>query len=1323
MGYNVGLDIGTTSVGWVAMDDNFKVKRAKGKELIGVRLFSEAEHAADRRGKRSNRRRLSRRHWRLSLLNNLFDSELQKIDSEFLNRLKYSYVHENDEGNKDNYFGGYVFGNVGTDKKFHDEYKTIYHLRQKLMTDTKKHDLREVYLAVHHIVKYRGHFLLPGKGWQIERPVDLGAFNEALVLNAGLNEDSHWEIRDKNELLAALIDDHVSKSERVENALKALSFNTKEDKAALEAILKAIVGLTMDLSKIMYTRTDKAEKKELKALKLDLSSDDYDNQFTDVASKLTSEEVVLMESIKAMHDGVKLKAILGDAPSLSDAMVASYVKHQENLKWLRENVKPQITRTEFSKMYTDYLVDPATAKKSFISLVEKLDIDLETKENVVNELISGAFLPKQRTKDNGLIPHQIHVAELEIILKNQAKYYPFLAEEFDKIISLVEFRVPYYVGPMATKADTEFSNGDSTNHWMEKNPGFEKTAITPWNFQEVVNTDKAAVDFIERLTGNDTYLIGEKTVPRNSLLYQKYMVLSELNNVRVNGRRLDVLTKQAIFNDVFKEVKTVTKKRLEDYLQAAGKHEVVVSGLSEETKFATSLSSYIDLSKNFSREEFLENPAYDDLLERIIEIQTVFEDSDIAARELTKVLAQYGVDDANLVNKLAGTHYTGWGKLSRKLLTAPMVNVALDDGVVKKHSIIDVLYHTQWNLMEILKKEDFGVEEWISNENMKNLDEQKLSIQDQINELTASPAVKRGIKQAFNVLDDLVKVLGEEPDNVYVEFARNTDDGGRTVSRKKRLVELYKNKNLKGEFDQLRAELEARGEVELQNDRLYLYYRQLGKDMYTGKPIDLSKISSNYDIDHVIPQAFVKDDSLDNKVLVSRPENARKSDSPEYTTEVRANALTLWNHLKNVGLMSAKMYRNLTRTGDFGEGQKENFIARQLVETRQIIKNVANLIENHFDNTDVYAIRAEVTGDMRRMSHVLKNRNVNDYHHAQDALLVASAGLFIQKQFVNNDSEFKYNAFNYYTKQRLRDIRESKHGQRKNPYGFVVGSMQKENDFWTEENTEYLRHVMNYKNMLVTRKPEYGTGALYKETIQSADDNPKLIPVNKQHADTSLYGGYTYMEAAYLCLVKTKKSNLVVKVSVMAANEISAGNLTLEEYLNTVDVLSKTGYERVLIKKMPLKQLIQDGNSLFYLVSANYKHNAQQLWLPQPMVGTLNDESVELLQLFEYLTSEVVIKRFEFYEKSLQRTATLKEYFELLSDAGKQEYIKLMLEALHDDTAYKKPNQVFKKELGLKVAEWTAIEYKSGIKLSDNAYLIFKSPTGVFETRTQIKDL
>ena len=45
------------------------------------------------------------------------------------------------------------------DRDYHREFPTIYHLRRALMFEDRAFDVRLVYLAVHHILKKRGHFL------------------------------------------------------------------------------------------------------------------------------------------------------------------------------------------------------------------------------------------------------------------------------------------------------------------------------------------------------------------------------------------------------------------------------------------------------------------------------------------------------------------------------------------------------------------------------------------------------------------------------------------------------------------------------------------------------------------------------------------------------------------------------------------------------------------------------------------------------------------------------------------------------------------------------------------------------------------------------------------------------------------------------------------------------------------------------------------------------------------------------------------------------------------------------------------------------------
>ena len=61
----------------------------------------------------------------------------------------------------------------------------------------------------------------------------------------------------------------------------------------------------------------------------------------------------------------------------------------------------------------------------------------------------------------------------------------------------------------------------------------------------------------------------------------------------------------------------------------------------------------------------------------------------------------------------------------------------------------------------------------------------------------------------------------------------------------------------------------------LDNKALYLYFTQNGKCMYTGEPLNIEELSL-YQIDHIIPRSYIKDDSLDNLVLVTTKANQLK---------------------------------------------------------------------------------------------------------------------------------------------------------------------------------------------------------------------------------------------------------------------------------------------------------------------------------------------------------------------------------------------------------------------------------------------------------------
>lgn len=1365
MTYSVGLDIGTGSVGWAVIDSNYRIKRAKGKNLIGVRLFDPAQTAEERRGFRTTRRRLSRRRWRLRLLNEIFSPELVKIDENFLPRLRYSWVNPKDTVNpqfNDGLLGNAtVFGSSAADKAYHQKYPTIYHLRLALMNDTEKHDLREIYLAIHHAIKYRGHFLMTGD-IDSANVFDAADFIEILK-SMRLDEETAVVLGgDATAFEAALTNKSVNRTKRVEEALATLEIeNDKASKNAVKAILAGIVGNKLNLNNAFSLDVnDKNDKDQLKDV--NFSDADYADKIQAIfdLGYLDDDQQSLVDQFKIVYDGIIVKDLLGAQTSISAAMVKLYETHHEQLVQLRQ-LRNRYTKKDFDENYKLWITADSDGtrqkpKEYFKKLLQ--ESELPQKDALLDKLeldqAQGQFLPVQRSKENGSIPHQLHLNEVHSIIQHQAQYYPFLQETYDnhqltKIEELLTFRVPYYVGPLVSETESQHQfKDDAKNHWMVRK---NTQTITPWNFNEAVDKDASAKKFIDRLTGTDTYLIGEPTLPKNSLVYQKYNVLQELNNLRLDGQRLDVTLKQDIFEHVFKAKLTVSKNDVIEYISSVlGREKIALTGFADTTKFNSNLGSYHYLRQALG-ESFITSHKVDEL-DEIITLQTVFEDKSVLANQLATMqldLTQQQID------KLTTKHWTGWGRLSHKLLTTPVVNNVGKilpnefDNMSIKHSIIDTLFATQLNLMEIINNNQdlYEVREWITEENQDTEDGE--NVYDLIQNLAGGKEIKRGITQSFRILDDIVRAMGEEPERVYLEFARETQDSKRTVSRQQRLIEKYKGH---ADLKELQAKLNEEASEKFKDDRLYLYYLQQGKDLYTGNDLNIDNLV-NYDIDHIVPQAYTKDNSFDNRVLVSQGANREKSNAEGVPNAIRQRCKGLWQKLLKDGFMTRAKYNNLTM--NISEKQKERFIARSLVETRQIIKNVAQLIDARFKDTKAVPIRASLTGDMRRYIAVKKIRDLNDYHHAHDALMIATVGEYIENKGFFKKGELSDNAgnaYNIYAKEWLARARKNVYYGRANPYSFVIGSMQnatrglvdletgelvpEQNDFWNQDNWNYLHKVLFWKNILVTRKTNIKHNRLYGETILSKDDvnkNNKKVIKRDKNKESELYGGFTKVESSAMMLVRADGKNRLFNVPVMIANQIDHQQLTIDEYVKSLGIKK---FEKILKYPIPLKSKINDQNSVYYAVSYAYRHNAKQLWLNEHDYKKLAKvtkheqfdkekyQKLDLedqLEIFDMFANERVMNRFVFYESDIQHLYEVRSYFENADTELKAKIISEIMYILHDDAGWVDP---IGKNLGAKARPgWSKLQKESGILLSDNAQFIMESPTGIFTNKITINDL
>ena len=459
--------------------------------------------------------------------------------------------------------------------------------------------------------------------------------------------------------------------------------------------------------------------------------------------------------------------------------------------------------------------------------------------------------------------------------------------------------------------------------------------------------------------------------------------------------------------------------------------------------------------------------------------------------------------------------------------------------------------------------------------------------------------------QTILVLKEITEVMGEAPARVFVEMARDPNaEKKRTESRKNKFLALYKN--CKEEERELYNQINKRDEADFRSKKLYLYYTQKGRCMYSGERIDLDDLFNDnlYDIDHIYPRHFVKDDSIDNNlVLVKKEINAHKSDGYPLADGIQKKCRVFWNELKSGGFITAEKYERLTRTFEFTEDERVSFINRQLVETRQGTKAITDLFKKTFPQADIVYVKAPNVSAFRQKYKLLKCRNVNDFHHAQDAYLNIVVGNVYHVKFTKNPHNF---------------IREYKKAPEKNPYHmdkiFNYPVVRNDEVAWQTKNDESItmvKSMMKKNTPLVTRRNFEVHGALENKLgIKSAQLAKKANGVGYIGVKTSdarlqnvcRYGGVTDIKGAYFCLVehtqKKKRIRTIEPVPLYLKHQLDT-NEKLEKYF-----AETYGYENpnVRIEKIKVYSLIKVNGFYMYLTGRTGAQlavcNAVQMILP-----------------------------------------------------------------------------------------------------------------------------
>lgn len=1249
--YYLGLDMGTSSVGWAVTDENYRLLRAKGKDLWGIREFDEALTAVDRRTHRISRRRRQRSLVRIGLLKEYFHNEIAGKDPLFFQRLDNSKYHLEDKDEPVRTRNGIFNDPDYKDADYYKQFPTIFHLRKELLNNPAPHDVRLVYLALLNMFKHRGHFLnagLSGEGSGRKMEDVYRLFRDAAADGA---EVSFPEDISQDKLTEILGSRDFSRSRKAEELAGLFGVEKKEKQKT--AFIRAICGLKVKAELLFNDLVLEEDKK----VDICFSDFGYDEKLPELMDDLGENFYNIVELMKEMYDIGLLAGIMKGHTYLSESRVQEFEKHGRDLGILKTVMKKyksgedydSLFRSEDKGSYSAYVNSFNSGirvrrnmkdrkQEDFYKTLKKLlkdmpEDDLDVKY-ILGEVDKETFLPKQLTASNGVIPNQVHAREMKKILENAEAYLPFLTERDEsgltvsqRIQQLFSFQIPYYVGP---------TSEDSKTGWIvRKEPG----QILPWNIEDKVDMKKTSEEFISRLVRKCSYINAERVLPKASLLYESFCVLNEINNIRIHGERIEVSLKQDIYNELFKSGKRVTRKKLVSFLCARGAidDDTQISGI--DITINNSLSTYGRFRAVFG--EKIDEDDCQRMVEDIVFWCTVYGDSKKFLREQMADKYSDKLSDAQ-IKRILGFKFNDWGKLSKEFLELS----GCDKTTGEIRSLIRSLWETNYNLMELLNAPEYTYKEELErrqNTALKTLSEMEA---EDLDDYYFSAPVKRMVWQTLQIIRELEKVLGAPPERVFLEMTRSPQEKkARTISRRQKFLDLYKN--IKKEQRDWKGEIEkADADGSLKSKKMYLYFTQKGRCMYTGETIEIDQLFNDnlYDIDHIYPRHFVKDDNIDNNlVLVKKSVNAHKSDTYPLEDTIYTKQKNEWKELRRLNLITEEKYKRLTGRSPFTEEQKAGFIARQLVETSQGTKGVADIIKQVLPESKIVYSKASNVSEFRHRRKIYKSRSINEFHHAQDAYLNIVVGNvydtkftqnplhFIKKEYAEDTDKNNYNLSRMFDWDVIRGDRVAWLAQKKGgPAGTIAT----------------VKEMIGRNTPLMTRLSFEGHGGIANETLYGAKkaSREKYIPLkatDKKMQDVTKYGGFTSAATAYFFLVeyevKGKKVRSLETVPVYMKEKIETDPNALLWYCSEVLRLENPD---IRLKKIKLQSLIKKDGFFAYISGRTENrislYNAVNLCLSQEWIGYVKklDKYNEFSQLDRELTKE---KNEELYQELMEK--------------------------------------------------------------------------------------
>ncbi len=488
--------------------------------------------------------------------------------------------------------------------------------------------------------------------------------------------------------------------------------------------------------------------------------------------------------------------------------------------------------------------------------------------------------------------------------------------------------------------------------------------------------------FMDKLRGHCSYFSEEFCAPKQAYIAELFNLLNDLNNTQFDHEYLTREEKEKVVDYCkYKAGKSKKELKKSDIEKALGRKLTSIIGCrinKKDEPVFTCLTGFIQIREVFSKHgENIKTLDDLNLVDKVIEICSVYQHDEQRYEKLHKLFSSknLNLEDA-LITDLSKVSFTGFHSLCEKIM----------------NEVIDDMWNTNKNSMQLFKEYNYlGLL-------YKKYEQENL---EPIKDVIMPSAVKRSYTQALRVIKAVTKKYGEL-DSVVIELARenNSDEARKYLTR---LQKSNEEMNKKMETIIRTYQLDKKTNSKL-FEKIRFYEMQNGKDIYTGKTIDLDRLIKEpeyCEVDHIIPRSVSFDDSLSNKVLTFKDINNIKGNQTPYQffhSKDKDRLSRSYEAFKAdvIKTYSGKKREYLLNEEDINKYSVQmKFIERNLVDTRYTTRQVMNHLKYYYKNknipTKVFNVNGAITSFVRKSIGLKKDRS-QLRHHAEDAYIIAMVG-------------------------------------------------------------------------------------------------------------------------------------------------------------------------------------------------------------------------------------------------------------------------------------------------------------------------------------------